>query len=73
MQKEYYSVEEFGERLGFSYRSILAAIRKGRIRAFKIGSGRRNPYRIPHSEIIRVEICGMREINPKLKDPNEMQ
>jgi hypothetical protein len=65
-EKEYYSAEEFGDIFEMSYRSILVAIKNGRIRAFKVGLGNRNPYRIPHSEIIRIEISGMREINPEL-------
>lgn len=68
MQKEYYTVKEFSEIFGISYRSILSSIRSGRIRAFKIGVGRRHPYKIPHSEILRLEICGIQEVNPNLGD-----
>ena len=73
VDKEYYSAKEFGGIFDVSYRSILSSIKKGRIRAFKIGSGRRNPYKIPHSEIMRIEICGIRENNPKLGDIDEIQ
>lgn len=66
MDKEYYTAKEFAEIFEVSYRSILSAIKQGRIRAFKIGKGRRNPYKIHCSEKERIEVSGTFEINPKL-------
>lgn len=66
MEKEFYTAEEFAKLFSVSYRSILKAIKIGRIRAFKIGVGRRYPYKIPQSEFLRVQIEGMREINKNL-------
>ena len=68
MTDTYYTCKEFGDIFGFSSQSILKAIKQGRIRAFKIGNGRRTHYRIPVSEVLRVEVEGIRELNPNLKD-----
>lgn len=72
MEKEYYTANELAALFNVSYRSIISAIKNGRIRAFKIGQGRRNPYKIPKSEILRIEISGMREVNPNLGDIDEI-
>lgn len=73
MAKEYYSAKEFGEIFNISYQTILKAIKNGRIRAFKLGEGTRNPYRIPASEILRIETQGMMEINPNFKEMEDVQ
>lgn len=70
-EKDYYTAKEIGEIFGISYRTILSAIKKGKIRAFKLGDAQRNPYKIPHSEILRIEVSGMVEINSKLKIENQ--
>ena len=68
MKREYYTVQEFADLFRLNYRHILDAISIGRVRAFKVGVGRRSPYRIPRSEVLRVEVEGMREVNPDLRD-----
>ena len=68
MEKKYYTVQEFADLFRVNYRHILDAIAVGRIRAFKVSAGRRSPYRIPVSEVLRVEVEGMREVNPDLRD-----
>lgn len=72
MDKEFYTAKEFAKIFDVSYRSILSAIKQGRIRAFKIGKGRRNPYKIHHSEKSRIEVSGVFEVNPNL-GKNEVQ
>lgn len=63
MEKEYYTAKEFADIFHVSYRSILSAIKQGRVRAFKIGKGRRNPYKIHCSEKDRIELSGFLEMN----------
>lgn len=70
MEKEYYTAEEFAKIFDVSYRSILSAIKQGRVRAFKIGKGRRNPYKIHCSEKNRIEVSGIFEVNPNLDNQN---
>lgn len=67
MVGNYYTPKEFGKHFNLSTRTILKAIHAGKVRAFKVGAGTRNPYRIPKSEIDRVEIEGIIEVNPKLR------
>lgn len=67
MSQIYYTVSEFAKIFNLSYGTILKAIKTGRIRAFKVGEGRRNPYRIPKYEVDRIEIEGIMEVNPKLR------
>jgi len=66
MEKEFYSVEEFAKVFEVSYWMIIEAIRQGRVRAFKITTGKRSPYRIHKSEILRVQFDGIHEINEKM-------
>lgn len=66
MEKEFYSVEEFAKVFDVSYWLILEAIHQGRVRAFKITTGKRSPFRIHKSEILRVQFDGIHEINEKM-------
>jgi excisionase family DNA binding protein len=66
MEKEFYSVEEFAEIFQVGYLLILKAIKQGRVRAFKITTGSRSPYRIHKSEVLRVQFDGIHEINEKM-------
>lgn len=69
MEKEFYSVYEFAEIFGVSYRLIIRGISQGRIRAFRMTNGRRSPYRIHMSEINRIQAIGMNEINSEIEIP----
>ncbi len=66
-EQDFYTVDEFAVHFRLTPRSIRKAISNGRVRAFRIGEGKRSPYRIPSSEIIRVQQVGMYEVNPKLQ------
>ena len=63
MEKEFYSVMEFADMFNVSYLLIIKAIGQGRVRAFRMTTGKRSPYRIHKSEVLRVQIDGMHEIN----------
>jgi excisionase family DNA binding protein len=56
---EFYSVQEFAEIFRVSDRAIRQAIVDGRVRAFKIGKSKKFPYRIPASELLRVQQQGI--------------
>lgn len=61
MVKEYYSVEEFAERVGRECYTVREWCRLGRIRAEKKQSGRgKYPlWVIPHAEMLRYEKQGL--------------
>lgn len=50
----FYSVEEFANILKVSHATIRRAIKAGRIMACRPGIGKKSPYRIHESEILRV-------------------
>lgn len=56
MIKDFYTIKEFAEKLGFCEKTIRICIKTGRLNAFKIGGKARSQYRIPHTEIERIAI-----------------
>ena len=67
MTSKYYTLQEFAQIMKRSTRSIYRDIKNGRVRAFKVGLGAKASFRIPHSEMLRIETVGMHEINPNLE------
>jgi excisionase family DNA binding protein len=67
MSQEYYSVTEFSVLMGVHPLTIRSAIRKGRIIAVRVGSGKKSPYRIPHSEIERLTLLSYHELKGDIK------
>jgi excisionase family DNA binding protein len=57
MDKEFYTVLEFADKLRIHAATVRNAIKKGRIQAFRVGLGSRSDFRIPATEINR--ICEM--------------
>ncbi len=66
MDKDFYSVKEFAEKLGVSSRTIRRAISNGRLSIFRAGATERSSIRIPHSEIYRIAIVEQRTIIKKM-------
>jgi excisionase family DNA binding protein len=66
MDKDFYSVKEFSEKLCVSTHTIRRAIKNGRISALRAGSTKNSTLRIPHSEISRMGIVDMEEMIKKL-------
>lgn len=54
MNKDYYSIKEFADKLGVCYRTIHRGIKNGRISFLRAGSTQRSTYRIPHCEFSRL-------------------
>ncbi|MCK5019455.1 MAG: hypothetical protein KAS32_20520 [Candidatus Peribacteraceae bacterium] len=67
MEKEYHTVSEVAFKFDVCTRTILNGIKAGKIRAFRVGPGKRSPFRIHHSEIQRIEVQGIHEINPDME------
>ncbi len=65
MDKDFYSIKEFAEKLSTSHQTIRRAIRAGRIQAFRIGSTDMSAFRIPHSEIHRMGIVDLDKLIDK--------
>jgi len=58
MIKTYYNVQEFARVMRVSDNTVRLAIKKGRINAFRVGAGKKSHFRIPHSEIERIQLIG---------------
>jgi DNA binding domain, excisionase family len=56
MQEEYYTVEEISNILKVHPNTVRKSIKKGRITAFRAGSGKRSPLRIAKSELERIKV-----------------
>ncbi len=61
METKYCTVEEFAEKLRVSPQTIRRMIKVGRINAIKLINGKRSPYRILESELIRLSMVGYEE------------
>lgn len=59
------TVNEFAERVKMDPASVRIAIRKGHIYAIRPGSGKKSPYRISETEIERLKVKNMFEIDLK--------
>lgn len=73
MNKDYYSIKEFANKLGVCWRTIHRGIKNGRISYLRIGSTSRSTYRIPHSEFSRIaevdlQLMVDKMVEDKLKD-----
>lgn len=66
--KDFYTIQEFSDYLGCSYKTIYNGIRNGHIVAFKVGKGRGAHYRIAHTEIQRMGLFNMEDILGEMID-----
>lgn len=57
----HFSVEQFAEIFGYHPETIRRLIREGRIFAFRLGKGKKAPYRIAYEEVGRLRQVGFEE------------
>lgn len=55
MEKEYLTIDQFAEILKIHPRTVYRAIKSGRIKAFRVGYGKKSAWRISSYEIERME------------------
>jgi excisionase family DNA binding protein len=55
----YLTVEEFARKIKMCTHTVRRSIKQGRIYAMRPGIGSRSPYRIPESELERLQIENM--------------
>lgn len=60
------SIKEFAGFVGVHANTIRRSIQKGRISAFRIGSGKKSIYRIAKTEVNRLALCDMEEMIEKI-------
>ena len=56
---EYFTIEEFSKKIKMCDSTIRKAIKMGKIHAIRPGLGKKSPYRIPESELERLQIMSM--------------
>lgn len=61
-ENEYYTIKQFAEKLGVHPNTVRRAIKSGRIAAFRVGSGQKASFRIPHNEISRIALFDLKEM-----------
>lgn len=59
------TVQEFAKELRLCRQSVLTAIKKGKIYAFRPGIGKRSAYKIPRTELERLQVAFMHEKKEK--------
>lgn len=60
--QEFLTVKEMANVLKIPITSIRKCIREGRIKAFRVTSGKRSQYRISNLEILRLQALGTQGI-----------
>lgn len=73
LDKSFYSIKEFAEKLSVSTDTIRRSIKKGHILAFRIGSSSRSHLRIPHSEITRIATFDLKKVIKKMVESREWE
>jgi len=56
---EYFTVEEFAKKIKMSEYTVRKAIREKWLFAIRPSMGKKSPYRIPESELERLQIMSM--------------
>lgn len=59
MEQDFLTVQEFADLMRLNYHTITRSIKNGRINAFRVGVGKKSPFRIPRSEIYRIAACDL--------------
>lgn len=54
---EYLTVKEFAEKTKVCPHTVRNSIKLGKLYAFRPGPGKRSPYRIPETELERLQIA----------------
>jgi len=63
---EYLSVKEFAFMLNVHYNTVLRSIKRGKLSAVRIGSGKKSCFRIHKSELNRIALFDMKEMIDKI-------
>ncbi len=58
---DFMTVQEFADAVKMCRHTIIRAIKHKKIYAFRPGSGKKSPYRIPKTELERIQLAGMYE------------
>ena len=66
IENDFLSIKEFAQKLGVHPNTIRRSIKRGRISAFKVGSGKKSIYRIAKTEANRMALCDMEAIVEKI-------
>ena len=65
-QLAFFTINQFATKLGIHPNTVRRSIKSGKIRAFKVGTGKRSRYRIPYSEIDRIALFDLEDIIEKI-------
>jgi excisionase family DNA binding protein len=73
MKINFLTVEEFAKMLNVHPETIRRGIKSGRIHGFRVGNGKRSPFRIYESEIERISVISFNEIVSEFKKEKDKQ
>ena len=68
MSINFLTVEEFAQRIKMHPTTIRRCIKQGKIFATRPSPGKKAPFRIAESELERLQLQGMCELNKKNKE-----
>ena len=66
VDKDFYTVVEFANKLGVHSNTVRKGIDRGRIQAVDVGSGNKRLFRIPKSEIERISLFSLERVVEKI-------
>lgn len=64
--KDFYTIDEFAQKLDVHPNTVRRSIKNGKLCAFKFGTNKKASYRIPHSEIDRIMMFDLKNLVIKL-------
>lgn len=67
-EQDFLSIKEFAVVINVHPNTVRRSIKKGRLSAFRVGSGARATYRIPRAEINRLAFMNLEEMVQKMVD-----
>lgn len=62
IENDFFTIKEFAGKIGVHPNTVRRAVKSGRIGAFKVGSGKKSPYRIAKTEVNRMALFDMEQM-----------
>lgn len=73
VQPDFFSIIDFAKKLNLHPNTIRRLVKKGKISAIRICTGKRTTYRIPKTEIDRIALFDLEEMIDKIIEQRRCQ